>query len=34
MITNTKDWYKLAKAHPKVSIGIAIAVLVIFFAVF
>ena len=23
MITNVKDWYKLAKAHPKVSIGIA-----------
>ena len=27
MITNYKDWYKLAKANPKVSIGIAIAII-------
>jgi len=34
MMAQFKNWFKLAKAHPKVSIGIAIAVLVIFFAVF
>ena len=34
MITNYKDWYKLAKAHPKVSIGIAVVVLLILFSIF
>jgi hypothetical protein len=34
MMAQLQNWFKLAKAHPKVSIGIAIAVLVIFFAVF
>ena len=27
-----KDWLKLAKANPKISIGIAVAILIILFA--
>ena len=34
MITNLNDWYKLAKAHPKVSIGIAVAVIIILSIIF
>ena len=34
MMAQLQNWFKIAKANPKVSIGIAIAVLVIFFAVF
>jgi len=34
MITCCKDWYKLAKQHPKVSIGVAIAVIIILFIIF
>ena len=34
MITNLNDWYKLAKAHPKASIGIAVVVILILLAIF
>ena len=34
MMTQFKNWFKIAKANPKVSIGIAIVVVIIFFAVF
>ncbi len=34
MITNYKDWYKLAKANPKVSIGIAIAIIILLSIIF
>ena len=34
MITSLKDWYKLAKAHPKASIGIAVVVIIILLAIF
>ena len=29
-----KDWLKLAKANPKISIGVAVVILVILFAIF
>ena len=29
-----KDWLKLAKANPKISIGVAVAILIILFAIF
>ena len=34
MITNVQDWYKLAKAHPKVSIGIVVAVIILLSIIF
>ena len=34
MITSLKDWYKLAKTHPKVSIGIVVAVIIILSIIF
>ena len=29
-----KDWLKLAKANPKISVGIAVVVIIILFAIF
>ena len=34
MITNYKDWYKLAKANPKVSIGVCVAIIILLFIIF
>ena len=38
MITNYKDWYKLAKGiynkNPKVSIGVIIAIIILLFIIF
>jgi hypothetical protein len=34
MITSLRNWYKLAKAHPKASIGIAVAIIIILLAIF
>ena len=34
MITNLKDWYKLAKAHPKASIGIAVVAIILLSIIF
>ena len=32
--SSMNDWLKLAKANPKISIGIAVAILIILFAIF
>ena len=34
MMTQLQNWFKLAKANPKISIGVAVAVLIILFAIF
>ena len=34
MMTQLQSWFKLAKANPKISIGVAVAVLIILFAIF
>jgi len=34
MITNVKDWYNLTKAHPKVSIGIAVVIIILLSIIF
>ena len=38
MVTNYKDWYKLAKGlyrkNPKVSIGVCVAIIILLFIIF
>ena len=34
MMVQLQSWFKLAKANPKISIGVAVAVLIILFAIF